>query len=93
MGEHRLDDGLAAIRGPRRIRADPETGAPVGQPETPQARVSLQFDRMFAAGLIPLRVVGEDSRRHRELIRHEGDHPLRRLLGRSHAEAGIPEEA
>jgi hypothetical protein len=53
----------------------------------------LQLDGVLAAGLIPLCVVGEDSRRHGELIGHEGDHPLRRLLGRSHADAGIPEEA
>jgi hypothetical protein len=33
MGEHRLDDGLAAIRGPCRVHADPETGAPVGETE------------------------------------------------------------
>ena len=94
MGEHRLDDGLAAIRGPGRVRADPKAGAPVGQPETPQAQISLQLDRMLAAGLIPLRVVGEDSR-----TAHRADRPRRRsslsrrLLGRSHAEAGIPEEA
>ena len=93
MGEHRLDDGFAAIRGPSRICADPETDAPVGQSETAQGQVSLQFDRMFAARLIPLRVVGEDSGRHSELIGHEGDHPLRRLLSRCHAEAWIPEEA
>jgi hypothetical protein len=48
---------------------------------------------MFAAGLIPLRVIGESGGRHTELIGHEGDHRLRRLLDRSHAEAGIPEEA
>ena len=93
MREHRLNDGFATIRSPCRVRADPKTGPPVGYPETPQGQVSLQFNRMFAAGLIPLCVVGEDSGRHGELIGHEGDHPLRRLLGRSHADAGIPEEA
>ncbi len=42
-----------AIRGPCRVRADPETGPPVGQPETPQGQVSLQLDRMFAASSDP----------------------------------------
>jgi hypothetical protein len=93
MVEHRLDDGFAAIRGPCRVRPYSETGPPVGQCETSQAQVSLQLDRMFAAGLIPLRVIGEGGGWHTELIGHEGDHRLRRLLGRSHAEAGIPEEA
>jgi len=61
MGKHPLDDGFAAIRGPCRVRADPETGPPVGQPETPQGQVSLQLDRMFAASLIPLRVIPPDQ--------------------------------
>ena len=38
MGEHRLDDGLAAIRGPCRVRADPETGAPFGETEAPETQ-------------------------------------------------------
>ena len=47
---------------------------------------------MFAARLVPLRVIGEVDARHTELIGHEGDHRLRRLLGWSNAEAGMPEE-
>ena len=38
IGEHRLDDGLAAIRGPCRVRADPEAGPPVGETEAPEAQ-------------------------------------------------------
>jgi hypothetical protein len=93
MRENRLDYGFAAIRGPCRIRADLKTGAPVGQCETPQAQVSLQLDRMFAAGLIPTCVIGEGRGRHTELIGHKGYHRLWRLFGRPQAEAGIPEEA
>jgi hypothetical protein len=33
MGEHRLDDRFAAIRGSCRVRADPKTGPPVGETE------------------------------------------------------------
>jgi hypothetical protein len=90
MSEHCLDDGFATIRGPRRVRAYPKAGAPVHQSETPQAQISLQFDGMFAAGLIPLRIVGEVDVPHAELTGYEGNHRLRRLLGRSHAEARIP---
>ena len=90
MSEHCLDDGFATIRGPRRVRAYPKAGAPVHQSETPQAQISLQFDGMFAAGLIPLRIVGEVDVPHAELTGYEGNHGLRRLLGRSHAEARVP---
>jgi hypothetical protein len=93
MREHCLDDGFATIRGPRRIRANPEAGAPVRQSETPQAQISLQLDGMFAAGLIPLRIVGEVDVPHAELAGHEGNQGLRRLLGRSRALARIPQEA
>ena len=82
-----------AIHSPCRVRADPETGPPVGQPETPQGQVSLQLDRMFAASLIPLRVISESGGRHTELIGHECDDCPRRLFSRAHAEAGIPKEA
>jgi hypothetical protein len=39
---------------------------------------------------IPLRIVGEVDVPHAELTGYEGNHGLRRLLGRSHAEARIP---
>jgi hypothetical protein len=38
MGEHRLDDRFAAIRGPCRVRADPKTGPPVGETEAPEVQ-------------------------------------------------------
>src|SRR5277367_2995437 len=81
MSEHCLDDGFATIRGPRRVRAYPKAGAPVHQSETPQAQISLQFDGMFAAGLIPLRIVGEVDVPHAELTGYEGNHGRRRLFG------------
>jgi hypothetical protein len=93
MGEDRQDNRLAAIRGPRRFGADTETGAPIGQSETPQAQISLQFDDMLAAGLIPLRIIGEVGGRRTELMGHKGDHGLRWLLTRPQTEAGIPEQA
>jgi hypothetical protein len=57
MRKDRQDNGLAAISGPRRVGAETERGAPVGQSEAPQAQISLQFDDMLAAGLVPLRII------------------------------------
>ncbi len=89
MGEHRHDNGFAAIRGPCRISANAETGSPVGQTEAPQSQVSLQLDRMLAAGLISPRIVGEHGGRQAELMGHESDHGFWRLLGGSQAETWI----
>ena len=48
---------------------------------------------MLPAGLIPERVVGKCGWRYAELLSHEDDHRLWRVLVRSQALAGIPEEA
>ena len=82
MGEHRPDDGFAAIRGPRRVGAHTKAGAPVRQTETPQSQISLQLDGMLAAGLVPLRVVGEQRRIDPDLFPDEGEHRCGRQLRR-----------
>ena len=59
MSEHRQDDWLTAIGGPRGVRAHLQEGPPVGQPEVPQAEMLLQLDRVLPAGLIAECVVGK----------------------------------
>ena len=56
MGEHGLDDRLAAIRGPCRVRAQLQTGSPVGPPEAAQAQELLQLNGVLSPGLVPKRV-------------------------------------
>ena len=94
MGEHRPHDRLAAVRGPGRIGADLQAGAPVGQPEAAQAQAALQFDRMLPAGLVPVRVVGERRRRSTPTwSRDKGEHRLGRPFDRVQTLAGVPQEA
>ena len=93
MGEHCQDDRLAAIGGPRSVRAHLQAGPPVGQPEVPQAEMLLQLDRVLPAGLIPECVVGKCGWGYSELLSHKYDHRLWRVLVRSQALARIPEEA
>ena len=80
IGEHRPDDGFAAIRGPGRVGAHTKAGAPVRQTEAPQSQIPLQLDGVFAAGLVSLRIVGEQRRIDRDLLRDEDDHWCRRRL-------------
>ena len=53
----------------------------------------LQLDRVLPAGLIPERVVGKGGWGYPELVSHEGDHRLWRMLAGSQTLAGIPQEA
>lgn len=93
MGEHCLDDRLAAIRDPCGVRAQLQAGPPVGQPEAAKAQELLQLDGVLSPCLIPERVVGKDGWGYLELVSHEGDHRLRRTLTRSQALAGMPQKA
>ena len=90
MGEHCPNDRLAAVRGPCRVRAHLKAGTPIGQPETSKMQMLLQLDGVLPPGLIAERVVGEVDVPPAELTGYEGNHGLRRLLGRSHAETRIP---
>ena len=67
--------------------------APIGQPEAAQAEDGLQFGRVLAPGLVPLRIVGEGRMRHADLARHERDHRLGRLLAGTEALARVAQEA
>ena len=49
VGEHRQNDGLAAIRGPRRIRTNPKAGPPVVEAKTAKPHKLLQLEQMLAA--------------------------------------------
>ncbi len=59
MGDHRLDDRLAAVGSPGGIRTCLQAGAPIGEPEAPKSQIFLKLDRVLPAGLIPKRVVTE----------------------------------
>jgi hypothetical protein len=74
MGEHRPDYGFAAIRGPGRVGANTKAGAPVRQTKAPLSQIPLQLDGVFAAGLVSLRIVGEQRRLDPDLLCDEGDH-------------------
>ena len=93
MGEHRLDDGFAAIRGPRRVRADPQAGAPIGESEAPKGQELLEFDQMLPARLAPARVFAEQRRVDADLFRDKGEHRRWRRLQRFERAAGIAERA
>ena len=93
MGDHRPDDRLPAVGGPGCIRARPQAGAPIGEPEAAKLQIPLKLDRMFPARLVPERVVTELGRWQPELMRYEGYHLQGRMLARPHALAGMAQEA
>jgi hypothetical protein len=53
----------------------------------------LQFRRMLAPGLVPVRVVGERRERHADLVRHERDHRLWWAVAGTETLAGVAQEA
>ena len=93
IGQHCPNDRLTAVRGPRRFGAYLQAGTPISQPEAAKAKAPLQFDCVFPAGLIPVRVVGEGGRRCPELASDEGDHRLGQMLAGLQTLAGMSQEA
>jgi hypothetical protein len=89
MGEHCLDNRLAAIGYPCRVRAQLQAGAPIGQPEAAKAQEILQLDGVLSPGLIPERVVGKGGCGYLELVSHEND----RTLAGPQTLARMPQEA
>jgi hypothetical protein len=59
MGDHRLDDRLAAIGGPGGIRARLQAGSPIREPEGSEAQKLLKLGHMLAAGFRPAGVLAE----------------------------------
>jgi hypothetical protein len=74
MGEHRLDDGFAAIRGPCPVSAGSEAGAPIGETEASEGQLPLKFEQMLAAGFGPAGVFSEQRWIDADLSRDEGEH-------------------
>lgn len=67
MGERSLDDRLTTIGGPYGLSTDPQAVMPVGQAEAAQAKDGLQFGRVFAPGLVALRIASESRSWNGEL--------------------------
>ena len=93
MAEHRLDDGLAAIRTPCGVGADPKARTPVVETEAPETQESLKFDQVLASRFCPTSVFAEQRRIYTDLLRDEGEHRLGRHLGRVQRATGIAEDA
>ncbi len=74
MAEHRRDDGLAAIRGPCGIRADPKARASVVETEASETQEFLEFEHMLAARLRPAGLFAEQRQLGTDLLRDEGEH-------------------
>ncbi len=87
MVEYRLDDRFAAIGRPRSVRAHPQAGAPIGQPETPKGQTFLEFDQMLTARLAPTSVVTKQRGVDADLVRNKGEHRRRRRRSPMHPNA------
>jgi hypothetical protein len=93
MIEHRPDDRFAAIRGPCRVRAGLKTGAPIGETEATEARMSLKLDQMLTAGFGPAGVFAKQRRIDTDLSRDECEHWRGRRLREFENAAGMTEHA
>ena len=93
MGEHRLDDGFTAIRGPCRFRADPKTGSPVSETEAAETQQPLKFEHVLATGFRPAGVFAEQRRIDADLLRHKDEHWHGRRLQRVQHAAWMPKSA
>jgi hypothetical protein len=92
MGEHRLDDGLAAIRGPGGIHADPKARTPFVETEAAEAQEPLEFEQMLAPRLRPAAVFAEQRRIGTDLPRDEGEHRRGRRLSWVQHAPGMAED-
>jgi hypothetical protein len=79
--------------GPVGIGADPQAVTPVGQPKAAQAKDGVQFGRVFAPGLVALRIAGESRSRNAELDGDKVEERRGRLLPGTEALSRMTQQA
>jgi hypothetical protein len=93
MIQHRPDDMLTAVCGPRRFGANPQALTPGGKAEALKAEDGLEFGRVFPASLVAGCIFGKCARGQPELPGQEGNQRFGRVLAWPQALTGVTQQA